>query len=416
MPGNVRACDNTQLSLLSSESVGCSQAMADITGFMKQAAKDDLAAFIASQRRLPGISSSEGNSDKPDGSFKNQKIASLPSILSVLRSQWAPLEGDPKMSSCFVRVKALMKFHLPPKFFGPSFGRGLRSNVRPLLMKWNDELGCMPWAVVDVTPVGNRAAIVTANPMLHFDAEVTLLGFKPEKWHWMRASVSETQTPAGLNLTILNDTSGHVHHQEVPPQLTFDEVQRIWSDDGERTSAQPTWFQVEKIHRAHNGQLKLFGCICWKDWYPKSMITPSERAKSASSKPDKRSKAEGDEDRGWQASSTKAGGTSSDAGGDHSNPAVVPVKRKKETEKEPEKEKSKEKSKEKEKEKGKEKAKEQEKEKGQEKAKEKGKEKEQEAVGPPAKKKLRAADGTNTAEKAAARAQDDKAKKTPGRG
>mmetsp|Transcript_62178 Transcript_62178/g.115392 ORF Transcript_62178/g.115392 Transcript_62178/m.115392 type:complete len:406 (-) Transcript_62178:102-1319(-) len=278
MPGQRRFTYVPELELVNKEPVSVENAITDLESFLKLASTQEGDTYDLSW--LGTTSEAVRRQIPVDSAFAGPQAASVPYMLDVLRSEWLPKQGHPDLARCFCRVKARMSIHLHPGLLGSKVLRGVRKAAKKILMRWSTDLECVPWAITEVTPAGNLGAIVSDSPWVHFLANISALGFAPERGQWLKATMSGPQPWQGISVSVCHVQDAFVKAKYLPPTLSFDEEQWCWTckTDGQPIPTDSTvWFQVDEITAGYGGMLKLYGCIDWKGSRPEHMIRPSKR-------------------------------------------------------------------------------------------------------------------------------------------
>lgn len=80
--------------------------------------------------------------------------------------------------SCFVRVESVEHICLAPSFLG-RLKAGVQEQLNTRLMKYSDQLQCVPVAYEGLQLMRRHGTVVEEQPFIHFDIRVNFIVFKP---------------------------------------------------------------------------------------------------------------------------------------------------------------------------------------------------------------------------------------------
>jgi len=153
----------------------------------------------------------------------------IPNILKSLENDWSGRKSDSRLSECFVLVHGRLEIHLHP-FYLRDVGHGLKIAAGELLLRYSDELSCVPLGISKLKPTGQLGAIVNESPYVHFFADFQAVAFVPAEHQRLLGRATQVQTFKGLNLQVLGFMHFLIPTRDVPPvSYTFDANSSEWT-------------------------------------------------------------------------------------------------------------------------------------------------------------------------------------------
>jgi len=174
-------------------------------------------------------------------------------------------------------VHGRLEIHLHP-FYLRDVSHGLKVAARELLLRYSEELSCVPVELCKLRPTGHVGAIVNESPYVHFLTDFEAVAFVPAENQRPLGRATDVQTFKGLNLQALGFMHFLIPARNVPhASYTFDLKSSEWSTKtGQRVQDTEGQFCVTvTTANTSSDTVSLSGVL---NWGPATKAAPDQDA------------------------------------------------------------------------------------------------------------------------------------------